>query len=108
MFSQYKKEFVLDLIRRNIKKGIEMGLYRANVNAEVIARLRLEQVEMGLDPYIFPVGQFNPLDTQLELLDHFLRGIVTPEGLELYEEYTKTQLSVSISLSALLNTKSTY
>ncbi|AEI47405.1 TetR/AcrR family transcriptional regulator [Runella slithyformis] len=107
LFSQYKKEFVLDMIRKNLIKGIEMGLYRSNVNVEVVSRLRLEQIEMGLDPYIFPLGQFNPLDTQLELLDHFLRGIVTPEGLNLYEEYTKKQLSMSISLSALLNTKST-
>ncbi|MFN3382861.1 TetR/AcrR family transcriptional regulator [Runella zeae] len=108
MFSQYKKGFVLDLIRRNLNKGIEMGLYRADINIEVIARLRLEQIEMGLDPYIFPLGQFNPLETQLELLDHFLRGIVTDEGLILYEEYNKTHITLPQSTAHLFNNKSTY
>lgn len=108
LFSKYKKDFILDIVKKNLIKGVEMGLYRANINVEVIARFRLEQVEMGLDPYLFPLAQFNPLDTQLELLDHFLRGIITLEGLNLYENYLKKQLSSSISTKTIYNTKSTY
>ena len=108
LFSKYKKEFILELVKKNLRKGVEMGLYRPSVNVEVIARLRLEQIEMGLDPYLFPLGQFNPLDTQLELLDHFLRGIVTPQGLNLYEIYLEKQLSAPIVPKAIFNTKNTY
>ena len=108
LFSKYKKEFILNLVKKNLRKGVEMGLYRPSVNVEVIARLRLEQIEMGLDPHIFPLGQFNPLETQLELLDHFLRGIVTLEGLNLYEIYLEKQLSTPISSKAIFNTKNTY
>ncbi len=108
LFSKYKKEFILELVKKNLRKGVDMGLYRPSVNVEVIARLRLEQIEMGLDPYLFPLGQFNPLDTQLELLDHFLRGIVTPEGLNLYEIYLEKQLSAPIVPKAIFNTKNTY
>jgi hypothetical protein len=108
LFSKYKKEFILEIVKKNLRKGVEMGLYRQNVNVEIIARLRLEQIEMGLDPYIFPLGQFNPLDTQLELLDHFLRGVVTPQGLNLYESYLKKQLAKPMSTDTVFNTKSTY
>lgn len=108
LFSKYKKEFILELVKKNLRKGVDMGLYRPSVNVEVIARLRLEQIEMGLDPYLFPLGQFNPLDTQLELLDHFLRGIVTPQGLNLYEIYLEKQLSAPIVPKAIFNTKNTY
>lgn len=108
LFSKYKKEFILNLVKKNLRKGVEMGLYRHSINVEVLARLRLEQIEMGLDPHIFPLGQFNPLETQLELLDHFLRGIVTLEGLNLYEIYLEKQLSTPISSKAIFNTKNTY
>ncbi|MFN8346445.1 MAG: TetR/AcrR family transcriptional regulator [Spirosomataceae bacterium] len=108
LFSKYKKQFILEIVKQNLKKGMEMGLYRSAINIEVIARLRLEQIEMGLDPYIFPLGQFNPLDTQLELLDHFLRGIVTLDGLSLYEKYLAKQLSTPLSSAAIFNTKSAY
>jgi TetR/AcrR family transcriptional regulator, cholesterol catabolism regulator len=108
LFSKYKKDFILDIVKKNLMKGVELGLYRANINVEVIARFRLEQVEMGLDPYLFPLAQFNPLDTQLELLDHFLRGIITLEGLNLYENYLKKQLSPSVSTKTIYSTKSTY
>lgn len=107
LFSKYKKEFVLEMVKKNLVKGIEMGLYRSTINVEVLSRLRLEQIEMGLDPYLFPLGQFNPLDTQLELLDHFLRGIVTFEGLILYDKYLTKQLSTPVSTTSFLN-KNTY
>lgn len=107
LFSKYKKEFVLEMVKKNLIKGIEMGLYRSTINVEVLSRLRLEQIEMGLDPYLFPLSQLNPLDTQLELLDHFLRGIVTFEGLTLYDKYLTKQLSTPISTTNFLN-KSTY
>ena len=96
------------MVKKNLLKGIEMGLYRSTVNVDILSRLRLEQIEMGLDPYLFPLGQFNPLDTQLELLDHFLRGIVTIEGLNLYEKYITKQLSTPISTMAFFSQKNTY
>ena len=78
---------MLELIQTNLLKGVKMGLYRADLNVEVMARLRLEEIELGFNPDVFPPRQFNMVDTQLVFLDHFIRGVVTKEGLELYEKY---------------------
>ena len=94
LFTEFKNGFVLDLIRKNLLKGIEMGLYRADLNVEVMARLRNEEVELGFDPDIFSPRQFNILDTQLTILDHFFRGVVTPQGLNLYEDYLYKRLTL--------------
>ncbi|MBP6387357.1 MAG: TetR/AcrR family transcriptional regulator, partial [Pseudarcicella sp.] len=66
---------------------IEQGMFRKELNIEIIARMRMQQIEMGFDTQVFAVGQFTVLQVQLEFLDHFVRGILTKEGLELYEEY---------------------
>lgn len=97
LFTEFKNGFVLDTIRQNLKKGIEMGLYRRDLNVEVLARLRNEQIELGFDPDIYPAQKFNILDVQLALLDHFLRGVVTSKGLVLYENYLENQLSLTVS-----------
>jgi TetR/AcrR family transcriptional regulator, cholesterol catabolism regulator len=88
-FIEFKNGFILDLIRKNLIKGIEAGLYRTELNIEILSRLRNEEVEMGFDPEVFPNNKFNVLETQLSLLDHFLRGIMTSDGLKLYEKYVK-------------------
>ncbi len=87
LFIEFKNGFILDIIRKNLIKGIEEGLYRNDLKVEILARLRNEEVEMGFDPQVFPNNKFNVLDTQLALLDHFLRGIMTADGLKLYEKY---------------------
>ncbi|TAE40136.1 MAG: TetR/AcrR family transcriptional regulator [Runella slithyformis] len=97
LFTEFKNGFISDLIRQNLIQGIEMGLYRVDLNVEVMARLRNEEIELGFDPDIYPPQKFNLLDVQLALLDHFLRGVVTPKGLEMYENYKKNQLSLTVS-----------
>ena len=93
IFQAHKKEKLLDGISRNIQKGIEQGLYRTDLNVEVLAKMRLEQVELGFDPTIFPPDRFNILEVQLQLVHHFLRGILTEKGFQLYYSYIRTNQS---------------
>jgi TetR/AcrR family transcriptional regulator, cholesterol catabolism regulator len=87
ILKDYKQGFILQHLRRNLNQGIEEGLYRPDINVEVMARLRLEQVQLGFDANAFPPTEFNFFDIQLEFLDHFIRGIVTEKGLQHLNEY---------------------
>jgi hypothetical protein len=53
--------------------------------------MRLEQVELGFDPTIFPPDRFNLLDVQLQFVHHFLRGILTEKGFQRYYSYINTK-----------------
>lgn len=71
----------------NIRRGMQMGLYRSKINPEIVARLHLGTFNSILDPDVFPEGKFN-----LELLVHetmllFIRGIASPKGIALLEIY---------------------
>ena len=87
-FEKYKafKSNFSDLIRQNLQQGISMKLYRAEMNVEVLVKYRLETVDMLFNASVFPPDKFKLTDTQLELTDHFVRGLVTPLGLEIYEK----------------------
>lgn len=85
LYVAFKKNFKL-LVLDNFRRGKELGLYRNDINEEILSELRMAQIELGFDTEHFPVGTFTPLQVQLEFLDHFLRGILTQKGLEIYEK----------------------
>lgn len=76
----YKNEVLLQHIRDNLRKGVAEGLYRSDFDLEIMARLRLLQVEHAFNPEFFPPDQFNLQQVQLTILDHFMLGIATLKG----------------------------
>ncbi|MFN5346765.1 MAG: TetR/AcrR family transcriptional regulator [Bacteroidota bacterium] len=87
LFKAFKEDYLMKYVIRNLEKGKEEGLYRADINNKTLARLRLEQIEMAMNPSIFPPDKFNHVDVQIQLLDHFLHGIATLKGHKLINKY---------------------
>jgi TetR/AcrR family transcriptional regulator, cholesterol catabolism regulator len=86
-FRAFKDECMAKMVENSIERGIKEGLVRSDVNAKVLSRLRIEEVEMGLRADIFPPDKFKMLDVQLALIDHFLHGICTLKGHKMINKY---------------------
>ena len=86
-YVEFKEQFMMQCISNNLKHGIEAGIYRPDLNTRVLARLRLEEVEMGFNPDIYPASKFQLKDVQLALFDHFMHGITTQKGQKLIQRY---------------------
>ena len=89
-FTQFKEKILIGFVEENIKSGIKKELYRKELQIKLIARLRIEEVEMGMNPSIFPPNKFKLIDVQISLIDHFLHGIVTIKGFKLIQKYKKS------------------
>lgn len=87
LFKDFKEECVERMVENSIKKGIKDGLVRSDINPKIIARIRMEMVEIGFNPQIFPPDKFKMIDVQLASLDHFLHGICTIKGHKLINKY---------------------
>ncbi len=92
LFNNFKRSMVLQSVRDNLSRGQSEGLFRKDIDIEALARLRMEQIEMAFDPVLFPVAQFNMIEVQIQFLNHFVRGILTPEGLNYYNTVEKTAI----------------
>ncbi len=90
LWMQHKEEVVVKEITENIKKGQALGLYHADLDPEVMARLRIELVQLGFDERVFPNTRTNFLFIQHQLLHHFLRGMLTETGMQRYQQYNLT------------------
>lgn len=90
MYLSFKEKCIISSLVENLKWGISMGYYRAQVNIDILSRLRMEQVEWGFNPRIFKEGKYFS-DVQVQLLDHFLYGICTLKGHKLINKYKHIQ-----------------
>jgi TetR/AcrR family transcriptional regulator, cholesterol catabolism regulator len=86
-FKNFKEKVMMEMVITNIEKGRRQGLYRADIDPMVVARLRIEEVEMGMNPVIFPPDKFKLVDVEVALLDHWMHGICTIKGHKLINKY---------------------
>lgn len=86
-FRVFKEQKIQSFIEENLKRGIRQELYRKDLNIKILAKFRIEQIEMGFNHTIFPHNKFNMTEVQLVLLDHFLHGITTLKGHKMINKY---------------------
>ncbi|GGF16554.1 TetR/AcrR family transcriptional regulator [Hymenobacter cavernae] len=87
LWLDYKNTFVLAQIKANLERGIAEGLYRPELDVEVIARMRLALIELLLNAEVYPPRQFKQQRVQTCILEHFMLGIASLKGHKLINEY---------------------
>ncbi|MEM1259753.1 MAG: TetR/AcrR family transcriptional regulator [Bacteroidota bacterium] len=83
-----KKEFdvMQNCIVHNIKRGMEKGIYRENLNIQFVSRIYFSgAISLG-DEDLFPNFMFTKVKLEDYFLEYHLRGIVTPKGRKILNE----------------------
>lgn len=72
----------------NIHMGVDQGLYRDDIDAELIAKLQVGRMFFTLNPdyNIFKEHEVNSLDIFDEIMSYHMHGICTPKGIEYYKK----------------------
>lgn len=91
LFNVHKHTIFIEGVTRNLKRGIEEGVYRDSIDISVMARLQCLEIEAMFNTDLFPPDTFEPATLQLHFIDHFMRGICSKPGLVQWEE-TSTNL----------------
>jgi len=101
IFEQFQNEYIMHKVRENLDRGIDEGLYRPEIDREVIAQLRLAQVEwfLGLDR--LGADQFKPIRVQIQLFDLYMHGICSEKGRALLRAYLARVREQASSLEGL-------
>ena len=89
-------DYMQDCVVENLNKGLEMGLYRENLDVEFASRIYFLGMVGIKDNDMFPADQFPMITLMEKYLEYHLRGIVTQKGLkkltETIENYTPNYL----------------
>jgi TetR/AcrR family transcriptional regulator, cholesterol catabolism regulator len=84
-----RRERIFSYILLNLKKGKEEGLYRKELDEEIIAKLYLSRVESIHLNDLFTVEEFTSMKLFMELLTYHVRGISTQKGIIVMEKKIK-------------------
>ncbi len=79
--------YIYDVIKRNLDNGIQEGLYRAELNADIIAKLYVGKTNCVIDEDMFPLKEYNKENLFKEYFYYHIHGIASAKGLKLLEQY---------------------
>jgi AcrR family transcriptional regulator len=86
-FKDHKYQFTLEVISNNLKRGIAEGLYRADINVDILSKYRLESLEIAFNVEVFPANRYNLVEVCIAIIENFMYGLATEKGFALIEEY---------------------
>jgi len=87
--NENKREFMYNSIKDNMEKGKKEGLYRADLNVKIIAKLHIARIESKIDSDFFSLYEFTSTEVFNEVFIYHLRGICSEKGIRFFEEKLK-------------------
>ncbi|WP_286747026.1 TetR/AcrR family transcriptional regulator [Roseivirga sp. UBA1976] len=100
MFENFKRNTMLCSITRVIIKGQEEGYFRKEIDPHLISIMRMEQVHTFIiNQNLYPKEKYTLAEVQMQLFDHFVHGLFTPAGYQLFNQYTTAKLKSNETLS---------
>ncbi len=90
-----KREIILENIMENLEQGINEGLYRPDLNKEIVARLYFQKIEDFQSMSKEELQDFSYAKIFEVMFENHIRGISNPTGIEYFEKQ-KTKLNFNI------------
>lgn len=94
MMNGHKEEFICGCIIQNLVLGIKQGLYRKNLNPEVISAIYISMIDLMMHDGINDT-KLRPDEIYSEIFRYHIRGIASDQGLEYLIELTKNDDTLS-------------
>ena len=95
VFTEFKNKMLEEdviTVRGNIERGIGEGLYRSAINADFMARYRMEISLLSFHSNMMVNDKHDMPTVAHDLSEHFLYGIMTQKGEKLYIQYKEQYL----------------
>ena len=84
---KFHEEFIYGQIKQNIERGQQEGLYRLDLDPDIIAKLYVSKTMVIVDESTFPLREYNRETLFLEYIFYHIRGIASLKGLKLLEKH---------------------
>lgn len=77
---KHKQEFLYECISGNLKQGISEGLYREDIDIEIISRFRMESALIVFQNNIFPQDKYDIVKVNTQIFANYMYGIASLKG----------------------------
>ena len=75
------------MLKSNIERGVQEGLYREDIDVDILTRYRIYSIMLAFNHEVFPNNRTHLVHIEQQLLEVFLNGIATIKGQKLIQKY---------------------
>lgn len=91
ILDETERKDIYRCVSGNMRKGIKEGLYREDLDVEVVTRLYTSRMDVTWDGHVFPPDQFNISDVLWKHFEYHIRGIASKKGVDYLEKKVKKE-----------------
>ncbi len=88
-FTKARRKKMLENVIANIHKGQIEGLYRTDLNPDIIARLQILRIESIVENDVFSIEEFTSDKFFYEIFIYHIRGMANQKGIDFLENELK-------------------
>lgn len=86
-FMKHKNEFLYNVCKQNMERGVKEELYRPEIAIDILCRYRVETMFIPFNPEFQQSLKHNLAKIEEEIIVHFLFGLVTLKGYKMILKY---------------------
>ena len=83
---------VVKWMRENLERGQQQGIYREEMNVDVIAKMHVAMSWSLVDEQTFPLHEYEREKLFLEFICYHMNGVLSERGREIFKKYLKEGL----------------
>ncbi|TVR88152.1 MAG: TetR/AcrR family transcriptional regulator [Saprospirales bacterium] len=88
---EFKKMSIENMAYENLKKGVAEGVYRSDINIDLVNRFYLTVILNMNDEELFPDTTTDPASVYKAFINYHIRSIATEKGYEIFKKYNERQ-----------------
>ncbi len=92
-FHKHKNDYLYNVIRDNVIRGINEELYRSEINVDIISRFRVESIMIPFNPEFHTKMKYKMAEIEEEFIIHFLFGMASPKGYKMIVKYQQERIN---------------
>jgi AcrR family transcriptional regulator len=86
-FQKHRNEYLYNVCKQNLERGIAEELYRPEINVDILARYRVETMLTAFNPEFQRTVKQSLIKIEQEIIVHYLFGLVSIKGYKLTLKY---------------------
>lgn len=92
----FHRTYILNMAERNLQRGVEEGIYRADLDIKIIAKIYVGLFPILSDGETFSLEEYTTSKIYGEFMKYHIHGIVSAKGRAVLEEFMKENTLNSI------------
>ena len=86
LIEQLKQKVLFNIMKNNLNKGVEQGIYRKEIDLDIIAKLIISRIDALVNDELFPLTHYDFRKLLTENRIYHIRGIATLKGINYLEQ----------------------